>query len=341
MNVHDYAVVVGISRYPNAPLEDLHGPEHDALGFRQWLLSPTGGDLPDDGQHVYTVLSSSFPNNVDPLRQGPLNSDIDFAFDKIVLALQDQPPETRRRIYIFFAGHGIAPRTGITMETDLDESAILMANAGERRWGYNIAGRLYAESFRATAMFKEIVLIMDCCRDNLPSASTPPPPWDTGQVLDAGEVKRFYAFATRWSRKSRERQFGPNAEYEGVFSHSILTALNSGRLTSTQLKDFVINDMAKNLKAVQRPDFPLPDEGIIFSEGAAPPQFPVKLTFTPAYHGKEIEIVDGKFRKIDKFQATNVPWERPLPVGMYRVRYDANKEPLELDVLGGPRDVQF
>ena len=331
---HDYAVVVGITHYPNPPLSDLAGPENDAQGFQRWLLSPGGGALLP--QNVHVVLSSQFPNAGNPLGQGPLNSDIILKFDMIMAAVQGQPA---RRIYIFFAGHGIAPRTGLVMETDLDESAILMANAGSNRWGYNIAGRLYAESFRAAAMFQEIVLIMDCCRDNLPGASSPPPPWGASQMLNALSVKRFYGFATKWSRKSRERPFG--ASVEGIFSHSVLAALNSGRLTSAQLKDFVTNDMDKNLRATQKPDFPLPDEGIIFSEDASPAQFPVTITFAPATIGHEIEILDGRFNSCHTFQASAVPWQGSLVVGKYGIRDNVTKRALVVDVLGGPKDVEF
>jgi hypothetical protein len=56
MNDKDYAVVVGISKYGSRP--NLEGPEADAQAFADWLLSETGGGLPEDnvGRSIYRSL---------------------------------------------------------------------------------------------------------------------------------------------------------------------------------------------------------------------------------------------------------------------------------------------
>ena len=45
----DYAVVVGIARYPllahNGFAQDLEGPDNDAHAVREWLVDPDGGRL--------------------------------------------------------------------------------------------------------------------------------------------------------------------------------------------------------------------------------------------------------------------------------------------------------
>ena len=57
MSAEDYAVVVGVSRYPTlrAPApgsaHDLQGPDADSEAVYQWLTDPGGGGVPE-GQAI-------------------------------------------------------------------------------------------------------------------------------------------------------------------------------------------------------------------------------------------------------------------------------------------------
>jgi hypothetical protein len=57
-NTRDYAVVVGVNHYKKLQL--LEGPINDAISFKDWLVNPDGGDLPEGNCKLITS------NGVDP-----------------------------------------------------------------------------------------------------------------------------------------------------------------------------------------------------------------------------------------------------------------------------------
>ena len=70
----DYAVVVGVARYPELSAEgaaaDLEGPDNDAQDVYDWLVSPDGGGL--DPGNVKLLRSARLrrrPNRAAPSRQ--------------------------------------------------------------------------------------------------------------------------------------------------------------------------------------------------------------------------------------------------------------------------------
>lgn len=333
---NDYAVVVGINHYPNEPLADLEGPENDAEGFKKWLLSPTGGAIPDDGKHVHLILSHDFTDTGNPLSAKPTTEEVDQAFEEIIGQVSKPPA---RRLYMFFAGHGIAP------QMELGDAALLMANAGRGRMGHNIPGQMYAESLRAPALFQEIVLVMDCCRDNYPRARVHNPPWDMEVRMDAANVRTLLAFATKWSRKSREKPIDDPKRVEGIFSHAVLAALNSGRLTGSQFKNLVINyvKMLVQDNEYQEPVITLDPNGeIVFSEAAPPARLSVNISFTEQTLGHDVELEDGEFKNCFTHEATTDTWQIDLEPGTYRIRDRVTAVSKIFKVLGGDViDVQF
>src|SRR5262245_55141594 len=127
-NDKDYAIIVGIEVYPafdpNGPLK---GPENDARAFRDWVISPTGGNVPNDKDHVVLIVSSDYkpaPKTPDDAR--PMIMDVHSAFERLQNKAQQNADKGKglqvgRRLYIYMAGHGFAPRD--------DQTALLMANA--------------------------------------------------------------------------------------------------------------------------------------------------------------------------------------------------------------------
>ena len=333
MAANDYAVVVGINHYPNPPLSDLQGPENDALGFKDWLVSPTGGAVPDVNIHL--ILSRDFPAGGKPMAAKPTTGEVDLAFEEILEQVKDQAPA--RRLYMFFAGHGIAP------PATLDEAALLTANAGRNRMGHNIPGKMYARSIQLSAMFQEVVLFMDCCRDNYVRGRFHNPTWDETPRVDAADTVVFTGFATKWSRKSREKALEDQGPVQGLFSHAVLTALRGGRLTGSQLRDRVHNHLRLLVPDgnLQEPKFEVPDPDILFSEDAAPPSSRVTITFVPWTVGKQVVVEDGKFKKCREGEATAEPWEIALDISRHRIRETVSGRELIFDVLEGNTNVEF
>src|SRR5215475_5387322 len=144
----DFAVVVGISRYPF--ISDLKGPENDARNFHDWLLAPQGGGVPK--QNAKLILSSDFSPTEIPEDAEPTTERIDRTFGQLVRRGMNNNGCVGRRLYIYLAGHGFAP--------NVDEAALLMANAGLGFYGNHIPGRSYANWFLVAAYFTEVVLFM-------------------------------------------------------------------------------------------------------------------------------------------------------------------------------------
>ena len=161
MAENDYAVVVGICRYP--ALRELSGPVNDAHSFRDWLV--TRGAVPPG--NIELVVT---PDNAETMTQRnaqPLRDQVIMALDA-VLGNVGQQGKAGRRLCLFLAGHGYARQ--------VDDAALLMANAGGGSFP-SVSGTQVANWFRASATFDEIVLIMDCCREECLGENSKTPCW--------------------------------------------------------------------------------------------------------------------------------------------------------------------
>jgi hypothetical protein len=340
MAANDYAIVVGINTYPG--FSSLKGPENDAQAVRDWLVQAEaagGGGVP--APQVTLILSSDYAANADasadPLAAKPMLSDIDLAFDRLIDAGLAQG-RLGRRLTIYLAGHGFGP--------DLEEAALLMANASRRRL-YHLPGRRYARWFRTAAMFDEIVLVMDCCRDNYPTAPLHVPAWPEVHSAGAGEVAYFYAFATKWSAKARERPVSPGGPVRGLFTRALLEALSQaeaddqGRVTGSVIKRYVNQQLAlwqEDEKKPQQPRFEFDDQAeIVFVQrgprrGAGPPATPVRLTLPAA----PAELLDGQFQRLAQTGTAGL-WHLTLPAGLYLLQLPEAGQRQVIEVFGASR----
>jgi hypothetical protein len=93
----DYAVVVGLSRYPG--LGNLNGPENDARNFAQWLEDENGGAVP--GSQVKLILSSRYRRAKELRRARPQADAVDEAFEEIIDLATLSGGRGGRRLYIW------------------------------------------------------------------------------------------------------------------------------------------------------------------------------------------------------------------------------------------------
>jgi len=326
MAADDHAVVVGISRYPG--LNDLSGPENDAKDFHDWLCSPTGAAVP--AGNITKILSSEYhpPDPKTPFEAKPTTEAVLVAFDTI----QQQGVargKVGRRLYIYLAGHGFAP--------DYKEAALLMANAAETRF-YHVAGSRYADYFARAGFFDEVVLFMDCCRNDYTRAPLMDPVYEKRTSMQPARV--CYGFATKWSRAARERPLAQTGVVRGLFTLVLLEGLrgaaprdSQGNVTGATLKAYVLNELPKRFGTgeFQEPQI-LADDPVVFPAPAAKlPDFHVRVTLSPANTGKAVELVDGAFRPIRGNNPSPDRWEWHVSSpGLYQVR-----------VAGGPEQVPF
>jgi hypothetical protein len=262
----DHAIIVGLKNYPglasSGEFPQLAGPENDANAFEAWALSPEGGAIPKG--HVYKILSSEFPENF------PIVSDAkpaDAEIIKVFVNLRNISeknksarigPRVGRRLYIFMAGHGIAPTPYGDKLTK--EAALLCANVEKGTLSTSrshIPGVYAASWFGATKCFDEIFLFMDCCRDQTTVPNINAFLDNTGNDIDS---KYFFAFATKWSRRARERAMPDEQNaIRGIFTKTLLLGLSGGAaerdpadpesvtgiITFESLQGYLTNNMKK------------------------------------------------------------------------------------------------
>jgi caspase domain-containing protein len=326
----DWALVVGINRYPSAGVDPLEGAVYDAKRFHEWVTDPKGGDVLHDptgnilGDKNHIVLLTSPIEPAGPAR--PLLSEFFQFFENLLDALGGK---NGRRLYLYLSGHGISPSGQEAMRN----AALLVANAmPPNRW-LSFPGNIWAEGARSAALFREVVLIMDCCRD-LKNNATVISHIFGEPVLDAKDCRLIEAYATGWNSKARERPFPPANQIQSVFTHSLLEVLRSGRMTGTLLKESIkehLADLLKDEKKVQEPEI-RPDEDlakIVFNEQRDPPRTPVtitpvSITGDPA-KPPEIEYWpegsdDSELMALNDWSYDGSLWRGTLEPGQYQLR---------------------
>ena len=274
MKDDDWALVVGINKYPDAGVNPLEGASGDARRFREWLLHPKGGNLQEDR---ITLLTSPGDGDPPPDRPIPAASQVRAFFEQFM------PPARQpvgRRLYIYLSGHGISAGA----QQSVHNAALLLANARKPEPLLNFAGSAWAEGIRGAAHFREVMLIMDCCSDIENTALVEPYPFGF-PVADGTASRLVLAHATGWGSKARELVFpGENGDKkQGAFTRSLLAVLGSGRMSGAMLKASVEQHLALSLadqKKAQEPQIqgspdPNKDLGrIVFNEAADPPAHP-------------------------------------------------------------------
>ncbi len=233
----DFAVVIGISRYPE--LGDLVVAEKNARVFAAWLTKPSGGDVPFENLSLIVTDDTT----IDDTPNAPLTiEDLDLAFEAIIKREKREDGWIGRRLYIYASGHGIA--------TDkVDDVALLLGNASPNLLGNSISPSKYADYFRVSGAFREIVLFVDCARTLESTVATREPPWlqvpPSSSVLETSYV---YGVA------SQSNTFGD-------FTDMILTGLSGGArgpdgpITSQTLASFVSDQLMKLSGGGYRPYF--------------------------------------------------------------------------------------
>ena len=228
----DYALVVGINRYPR--ISDLEGPARDAEMFTKWLVAKKDPVPPGN---IKKFLS---PDEAGGWIRSPNYYEIEQWLEGLVN--RGLEGEEFGRLYLFLAGHGF--------ESDILPLyvALLMANGDYYEYStHHIPGYHHADSLYKSGYFKEIILFMDTCRDLLQGAvfrrllNFRPRPASQSTTF-------FYGLATKWGAKSRETPVVDEGNsVRGRFSRFILDGLQggadqgTGRITGEMLEVYVKN----------------------------------------------------------------------------------------------------
>jgi hypothetical protein len=315
----NYALVVGISRYPGLVADgvatDLAGPDHDALAVRDWLLDPQGGGL--DPANVKLIQSAQF-DPLDPDDPQPERSRVERALKWIEHQTRDAPGD---RLYLYFSGHGFSPV--------FEEGALLTAEASRVSTEY-VYAHAWLRWFRKAQHFRESVLWMDACMNSYPSV----PVNEINMAYRAGTRvpgPAFIALAAQ-TRNALECEM-PDGRVHGVFTWTLLQGLRGGasdtrgRITGESLRTFLHNAMpeflpeeAKQATAVDLQPFVRADEGMVFKRLAARPLHAVHLTLPGCTAGQELRIWSGgPHAPVVSDVLAGPEWSGPLVRGLYVV----------------------
>jgi len=170
---------------------------------------------------------------------------------------------------------------------------------------------------------------------------------------DFNKGKRFYAFATRWSRLSREKIIA-DGKVHGVFTWALLEGLRGhgsepdGEITPQSLNIFIKAKMESLLteELLKDPELPLepyvPKADRFVVAKVQPKKYPVTIHLPPGSAGQMVQLLGDKFLLIAEAAAMPPTWQVPLRKGYYLVQILAVglQQRFEVSGIGGV-DVYF
>lgn len=332
-NNRDYAIIVGVEHYRE--LKPLKGPINDATALSEWLSDPSGGGVP--AANIYFIPSVGS----NPLK--PIKDDIDDALCRIVESVQEGL--TLRRLYFFFAGHGIGVKW--------DVNGLCLPKWSSLRLNAALSSKSYLDCIVESNLFEEVYFFLDCCRNRKLRANPLHP--DIGWPAPGGtNCKSIVFFATSFESYALEGSPDGGDTVRGYFSEALINGLkggavdNSGVITCGKLIDYVKLNTAKlaskanqsqmvdihvNFRDVNHTDFPL------FGQRAVT-LTRLKLTFLEA---GEVVIEDAFLQplKEGKVNAAET-WMLPgLAKGLYLVRDLQNKKEKQLRIDGTLAEIEY
>jgi hypothetical protein len=203
----DWALCVGIEHYGAAKqLVALPGAIRDAEAIHWWLTSPDGGGVPEAQAKLIVSRPTDADGNAWPTTEGI--HDFLCKLYKLASASSARGDGFRagRRLWLFYAGHGL----GFPDEKD---TGLLTANALPPDVMHHVAGYAWAEAFRITAAFDEVVLFMDCCRTESNRISLSKPPVRQLPADPQGKLVAAYAVAQSKSAFEVDGAGGPRGRF--------------------------------------------------------------------------------------------------------------------------------
>lgn len=216
-----YAIVVGIQRYPQLP--EVAYATADATQLASWLSARDGGALPAD--RVFLLTSGAATESDSP---GPRLIDLERAIRNLGV---ESGAHVGERLYLYFAGYASSRPDG--------DLVLACADVGEGSSG----GVFHLESLcslvRSSGCFDELVVIVDYA--GLPaglaaqSVLQPPPLW-----TDVAAAPREIALA----KLAHER---PSAAAEGLLTAAVLECLRHPPLAGAA--DLTFRDLVQQALA--------------------------------------------------------------------------------------------
>jgi N-acetylmuramoyl-L-alanine amidase len=231
-NERDRAVVVGIDHYGHG-IKVLSGAINDCELFCRWLTTPGMGGLNPDN---VSYFRSTAPGD-------PIRNQIEDKLREFYDEYAGTGVSCGRRLYLFFAGHGLVPPP-----PDKSGCALVMADAHPTQLR-GLLGLTAADAMRMTGLFEQVMLVMDCCAEiSGPAELKCFLPYYVDTNVQPGAYTHIQA--AQLNASTAEQQLddpldpaGPS-RWQGVLTHTLLRALTTaadptGVVTAASLKNFI------------------------------------------------------------------------------------------------------
>jgi hypothetical protein len=247
----DHAIVIGITSYPS--LGDLRTASADARAFATWLTEPGGGAI--SPSHMTLTTSD------DPSSEIQQPSDITAAFEPLARqAASDVGQRIGRRLYIFASGRGAS--------SSFERLALCPPSASATS-AQAIDIKEYAEFFKRSGTYDEVVLFADCHPVGI--EQTPLGPART-LAPGHGRSESAFMYVSAQRRGGSQRPGGPNADV-GPFTQALLEGLRRARTEGVVSSETLVRHLTDRLPALtygsQEPVFLRGGLPIVFGSRAA------------------------------------------------------------------------
>ncbi|HEX7767028.1 MAG TPA: caspase family protein, partial [Nitrospira sp.] len=216
----DYAILVGVKDYADPAFPPLNGPVRDVALMKAWLTSPSGGNLSAD--HILTIESPNPLPKVPANQLPPVAATFSNEFAQLILDDKNRPiSRPQSRLYLYFSGHGFCQ-----LRDQMPRASLYTANAN-RVFCDSIPGTFFALWTKDAALFKDVVIVMDCCRD-AEFAKTEAIPSLLQMPKLGTNVDVFGIYAAPKGGKALERPISSrNNEVHGLLTHAVIEALEN------------------------------------------------------------------------------------------------------------------
>jgi uncharacterized caspase-like protein len=309
----DYAIVIGINRYWGTGVRELSAAEADAERFAAWLADAEGGGLHPD--HILLRSSQGVEKPANTLLARPHQHEIDAALAEIGVSLRSY---IGRRLYFYFAGHGLAPE-----DADVEDVAMLMANADTNSLYANIGLGAYLNYLHKTAPFEQLVFILDCCRE-FTSGAMPSRPIFTDH-FNAGEarsVERLVILGAGYGSKAYEPD-----QRRGLLTTALLEALDqagnfNGVVLASELRRYIeqrVPELAQQEHREQKAQVKDLDRNMNLGIARKMPRVKVRIQ-PPAGNTGTFMLRGAQFEILDQYDHVGT-WEIFLKPGLYEVEH--------------------
>lgn len=310
MNNKDYAIMIGIQHY--VANNELGGPHKDTNDFKDWLKDTNGGDVPE--VNIVTFLSTP--------QFTPTQTEIDRWLGSTISTLQ--AGQRGRRLYFYFSGHGIG--------VNAMSSAMLLPEWTTVMRNFALSSEKYLQQLVNSAIFEEIIFIMDCCRNRIPGVEGQPPLW--GAVMPSPlKTETLMYYACEFENPSFETPLIAN-NYSldnllprGIFTKVLLDGLkgaaanNDGWVRVQDLVNYMTRKLPVVAKAVGKNQNPRSRIEIDLRKKIAGP-FPKTITIEIEFKNSGIDMIleDADVEEVKTGSSSDGKWQLELKRGEYVLR---------------------